>query len=156
VNANGAPVRSRLYEGPALVGVIGLGYVGLPLAVEIANSGYQVVGLDISPDVVAGVNAGVSHVQDVPSAVLFAHVRSGRLRATLDAAELSKCDAISICVPTPLNKIKDPDLSFVIAAGVTIRDQLQPGQLIIREHHISGHDTRSPAARSRAKWSPAG
>jgi UDP-N-acetyl-D-glucosamine dehydrogenase len=125
---------AALFESrKAVVGVIGLGYVGLPLAVEIARSGYQTVGYDLSPRVVDEVNAGRSHIKDVPSKSLEPLVRDGRLRATTDAAVLGTCDAISICVPTPLNKIKDPDLSYIVAAAKSVRDSLRAGQLIVLE-----------------------
>src|SRR5690606_5523220 len=117
----------------AVLGVIGLGYVGLPLAVEMAGSGYRTIGFDVSEKVVTGVNSGQSHIQDVRSDRLAAYVGEGLLSATTDLARLSDCDAISICVPTPLNKIKDPDLSYVIAAANSIAATLRPGQLIILE-----------------------
>jgi UDP-N-acetyl-D-glucosamine dehydrogenase len=132
-NATAALLRSKLSERKATAGVIGLGYVGLPLAVEFARSGFDVIGIDISENVVNGINAGMSHIKDVPSDTLNEYVESGKIRATTNAAELADCDAICVCVPTPLNKIKDPDLSFVIAAGVMIRGYLRPGQLIILE-----------------------
>ena len=117
----------------AVLGVMGLGYVGLPLAVEMAREGYRVIGFEVSDGVVAGVNAGESHVQDIPSDNLRPLVEQGLIEATTDMARLAECDAISICVPTPLNKIKDPDLSFVLTAGETIRESLRAGQLIILE-----------------------
>lgn len=117
----------------AVAGVIGLGYVGLPLAVELARSGFRTIGFDISPDVVAKVNEGTSHIADVPSATLKALVGEGLISATTDAAGLAHCDVISICVPTPLNKTRDPDLSYVVAASETIASVLRPGQLIILE-----------------------
>jgi UDP-N-acetyl-D-glucosamine dehydrogenase len=117
----------------AVVGVVGLGYVGLPLAVELARSGFRTLGLDLAEPVVAGVNAGASHIQDVDSTLLAAFVGEGLLSATTDLARLAECDAISICVPTPLNKIKDPDLSFVVSAAESIARVLRPGQLIILE-----------------------
>jgi UDP-N-acetyl-D-glucosamine dehydrogenase len=130
-------VQARLVERidcrEAVLGVMGLGYVGLPLAVELARSGYRVIGFDISGSVVATVNAGVSHIQDVPSDVLAAFTAEGLLSATSDLSRLSECDAISICVPTPLNKTKDPDLSYVIAASEAIREVLRPGQLVVLE-----------------------
>ena len=117
----------------ATLGVIGLGYVGLPLAVEMARSGYRTVGIDLNAAVCEGINAGRSHIKDVPSDVLAGYVDKKRIEATTDASRLRECDAISICVPTPLNKIKDPDLSYIVAAARTIRDTLRPGQLIILE-----------------------
>ncbi|MQA90957.1 MAG: nucleotide sugar dehydrogenase [Gemmatimonas sp.] len=115
------------------LGVLGLGYVGLPLALETAKSGYRVLGFDVSPQVVDLVNRGESHVQDVPSELLSALVGEGLLSATTDFSRLAECDAISVCVPTPLNKIKDPDLSFVVTATNSIAATLRPGQLIILE-----------------------
>jgi UDP-N-acetyl-D-glucosamine dehydrogenase len=117
----------------ATVGVIGLGYVGLPLAVEVARSGFRTLGFDVSERVVESVSAGRSHVQDVSSEVLGAFVGEGLLQATTDMSRLGECDAISICVPTPLNKIKDPDLSFVVASAHAVMHALRPGQLVILE-----------------------
>ncbi len=125
--ANVAPEQS------ADLGVIGLGYVGLPLAVEAARAGLRVLGFDVSESVVSGINAGRSHIQDVPQETLRPFVEEGLLRATTDLSRLGECDAVSICVPTPLNKIKDPDLSFVVSAARALRDTLRPGQLIILE-----------------------
>ena len=117
----------------ALFGIIGLGYVGLPLAVELANAGYRVVGLDVSQRVVDGLNAGRSHVKDVSDAQLNAVRAGGRFEATTDGARLAQCDAISICVPTPLSKFKDPDVSYIVAATETVKKVLRPGQAIILE-----------------------
>jgi UDP-N-acetyl-D-glucosamine dehydrogenase len=117
----------------AVVGVIGLGYVGLPLAVELARSGYRVLGFDISERAVEGISRGESHIQDVPSEVLRAYVDNGMISATTDLSRLAECDAISICVPTPLNKIKDPDLSYVVSASHAVLHALRPGQLVILE-----------------------
>jgi len=126
-------ILNQLEDHTAVVGVIGLGYVGLPLAVEAARAGYRVLGFDISPKVVAGINEGFSHVQDVDSELLEALVGEGLISATTDMGRLVECDAISICVPTPLSKIKDPDLSYVVAAGEAVRDGLRKDQLVILE-----------------------
>jgi len=125
--------KTRIETGTATVGVIGLGYVGLPLAVELSASGYRTVGFDVQAEVVEAVNAGRSHILDVPQPVLAEHVASGRLSATTDMADLAECDAIAICVPTPLGKTKDPDLSYVVAAAESVRSVLRPGQLIVLE-----------------------
>lgn len=117
----------------AVVGVVGLGYVGLPLAVEVARSGYRVLGFDVSETVVDRINGGVSHVQDIGSDVLGDLVEEGMISATTELGRLRECDAISICVPTPLSKTKDPDLSYVVAATQAVRESLRPGQLIILE-----------------------
>ena len=124
---------ARINDRSAVLGVVGLGYVGLPLAVEMARSGYRVIGFDLNAGVVDGINAKRSHIQDVPSSQLGAFVGEGLLSATTDLARLRECDAISVCVPTPLNKLKDPDLSYIVAAGQAVRDTLRPGQLVILE-----------------------
>jgi UDP-N-acetyl-D-glucosamine dehydrogenase len=124
---------SLVDDRTAVLGVIGLGYVGLPLAVQMARSGYRVIGFDISARVVDGVNGGRSHIQDVTAELVSAFVGEGLLSATTDFGRLAECDAISICVPTPLNKIKDPDLSYVVAASRAVCDRLRPGQLVILE-----------------------
>jgi UDP-N-acetyl-D-glucosamine dehydrogenase len=117
----------------ALFGIVGLGYVGLPLAVELAKAGYQVLGFDVSQRVVDGLNARKSHVKDITNAQLAEAVEAGRFSATTDGAALAACDAISICVPTPLSKFKDPDVSYIVAATETVKAVLRPGQAIILE-----------------------
>jgi UDP-N-acetyl-D-glucosamine dehydrogenase len=129
----GEQLRERLESRAAVVGVVGLGYVGLPLAVESAKSGFRTIGFDISERVVEGVNRGESHVQDVSSEVLGAFVGEGLLSASADLMRLAECDAVSICVPTPLNKVKDPDLSAVVAAAHAVLHALRPGQLVVLE-----------------------
>jgi UDP-N-acetyl-D-glucosamine dehydrogenase len=124
---------SRIEDRTAVIGIIGLGYVGLPLAVEVARSGYRALGFDVSDAVAAGVNRGESHILDVSSDVVGAFVGEGLLSATTDLSRLAECDAILICVPTPLNKIKDPDLSFVVAATHAVLSGLRRGQLVILE-----------------------
>src|SRR3954464_7097122 len=114
-----------------LFGIVGLGYVGLPLAVELAAAGYQVLGYDISQRVVDGLNAGRSHIKDVSDAKL-AEVQA-RFSATTDMGRLAEPDAISICVPTPLSKFKDPDVSFIVAATEAIKKRIRRGQAIILE-----------------------
>ena len=115
------------------VGVVGLGYVGLPLAVELATSGYSVLGFDVSARVCEGINAGRSHIKDVADGRLAELVSAGRIEATTEMSRLSECGAISICVPTPLGKTRDPDVSYVVAATEAIAMALRPGQLIILE-----------------------
>ncbi len=135
----------------ALFGIVGLGYVGLPLAVELANAGYRVLGYDVTQAVVDGINAGHSHVKDVTDAQLKAVVQAGRLSATTDAARLAEPDAISICVPTPLSKFKDPDMSFIQAATDAVKRTLRRGQAIILESTTYPGTTREimlPALQS--------
>jgi UDP-N-acetyl-D-glucosamine dehydrogenase len=123
----------RLRDRRARVGVIGLGYVGLPLAVELARAGFQVTGIDLDPAKVRDITAGRSYIPDVKTTDLADVVANGRLRATSDPSTLSDLDVIDICVPTPLRKTKDPDLSFVVGAIDAVATHLRPGQLIILE-----------------------
>jgi len=116
-----------------LFGIIGLGYVGLPLAVELVNAGYRVLGYDISQRVVDGLNQGKSHIKDISDAQLLAAVKTGRFSATSDPDRLGEPDAISICVPTPLSKFKDPDVSYIVAATEAVKKTLRRGQAIILE-----------------------
>ncbi len=116
-----------------LFGVVGLGYVGLPLAVELAGAGYKVLGFDISERVVNGLNSRHSHVKDVSDEQLRAAVDAGRFEATTDMSRLGEPDAISICVPTPLSKFKDPDVSYIVAATEAVKRTLRRGQAIILE-----------------------
>jgi len=117
----------------ALFGIIGLGYVGLPLAVELAKAGYRVIGMDVSERVVEGLMSGRSHVKDVSDADLLAARVNDRFIATTDGARLKDADAVSICVPTPLSKFKDPDVSYIVAATETVKRALRPGQAVILE-----------------------
>jgi UDP-N-acetyl-D-glucosamine dehydrogenase len=123
----------RIEQRQAVVGVIGLGYVGLPLAVEFAQAGFLVVGFDIDNARVAALNAGVCHIPDVDGDVLRQLVQQGKLRATDDFDQLAGVDTISICVPTPLRKTKDPDISYVVNATEQIAKGLHTGQMIVLE-----------------------
>ena len=123
----------RIESREALVGVIGLGYVGLPLSIELAKAGFRVLGFDVSQRVVEGINAGHSHVGDVPDDALAALVRDGMIEATTDAERMADCDVLSICVPTPLSKTRDPDVSYVVSATDAVRRTLRAGQLILLE-----------------------
>jgi UDP-N-acetyl-D-glucosamine dehydrogenase len=126
-------VLDRIRAKQARVGIIGLGYVGLPLAVEFARQGFDVTGFDVDQSKTAQINAGKSYIPDVAAAHLAEVVKAGRLRATLDMSELGAMDVIDICVPTPLRKTKDPDLSYVVLAVEAVAATLRPGQLIILE-----------------------
>jgi UDP-N-acetyl-D-glucosamine dehydrogenase len=122
-------IRSR----QARVGVVGLGYVGLPLAVEFAKAGFAVTGIDVSQAKTERVNLGDSYVGDVPSDALAPLVESGKLRATTDFAVIAELDTVNICVPTPLRKTKDPDMSHIVSACEKIAAHLHPGMLVILE-----------------------
>jgi UDP-N-acetyl-D-glucosamine dehydrogenase len=126
-------LENRFQPENTRIGIIGLGYVGLPLATVFAEAGYRVLGFDVSRGVCDGINAGLSHIKDIPTPRLTPLVKQGLVEATTDFERLAECTAISICVPTPLNKIKDPDLSYVVAASEAIAPRLRPGQLIILE-----------------------
>src|SRR5581483_9896548 len=117
----------------ARVGVIGLGYVGLPLAVEFAKAGFRVIGFDVSERVCELLMRGESHIQDVPASEVAALVREGMFEATTDESRLSEADALSIAVPTPLGKTRDPDMSFVIAAAQTVTNNVHVGMLVVLE-----------------------
>jgi UDP-N-acetyl-D-glucosamine dehydrogenase len=123
----------RIAGRTARLTIVGQGYVGLPLAVEFAKAGFSVVGLDTDLDRVATLATGRSHVPDVPSEELQPLLRDGRYQATTDGAVLADSDAIIICVPTPLGKSKDPDISYVIAASREAVARFRPGQLIVLE-----------------------
>jgi UDP-N-acetyl-D-glucosamine dehydrogenase len=116
-----------------VLGVIGLGYVGLPLCVVFANAGYKVYGFDINNEVCNNLNNGISHINDVSSKELSSVISNNLFVASTNFELLNECDAISICVPTPLNKIKDPDLSYVISATKMVKNTLRKNQLIILE-----------------------
>ena len=117
----------------ALIGVVGLGYVGLPLVAEMAEAGYTVLGFDVTQRVVDTVNQGVSHVQDVPSERLARYVKAGKVSATTDLSRLGEPDCLAICVPTPLSKSRDPDVSFILAATDSVAKTIRPGQLVVLE-----------------------
>jgi UDP-N-acetyl-D-glucosamine dehydrogenase len=124
---------AKAHDRSARIGIVGLGYVGLPLAMEFARVGFHVLGFDVSKHVVDGVNQGRSHVQDVPSVQLAGFVKAGSFAATTDLARLREPDVVSICVPTPLSKTKDPDVSYVLAATNSVKQALRRGQLIVLE-----------------------
>ena len=126
-------LSEKIQNHKAHVGVVGLGYVGLPLAVEYAEAGFQVTGIDLSESKCERVNAGDSYVGDVPSSVLGPLVKKGLLRATTDFSVIREFDTVNICVPTPLRKTKDPDMSYIVAATEEIEKYLHPGMLIILE-----------------------
>jgi UDP-N-acetyl-D-glucosamine dehydrogenase len=124
---------ARLEGRTARLGVIGLGYVGLPLAVELAQAGFEVFGVDIDEKRVRQLNQGKSYIQDVPAADIRALVRQGRLHASTEFSVLRKCDTVNICVPTPLSKQRDPDVSYIVAAAQQVKNHLHKGMLVILE-----------------------
>ena len=117
----------------AKTGVIGLGYVGLPLAVEFGRAGYEAIGFDLDARKVNAINEGRSYIDDVPTAHVAELKAANRLRATTNFDALAEVDTINICVPTPLRKTKDPDMSYIVTAAEEIAKRLRPGQLVILE-----------------------
>ncbi len=128
-----ARLESKVASREARIGVVGLGYVGLPLAVEFARAGFRVTGVDVDARKVASLREGRSHVEDVPDAVLAELVRKGLLSAQSHYRGCGRLDAIFIAVPTPLRKTKDPDISYIVAALEEIAREVRPGQLIVLE-----------------------
>ncbi len=126
-------LADRIISREARVAVVGLGYVGLPLAVEFARAGFTVTGVDVDETKVEAVGRGESYIGDVPAAELRPLVEAGRLRATTDVAVLDSCDTVNICVPTPLRKTRDPDLSYVMQAAQAVKAHLHRDMLVILE-----------------------
>ena len=130
---NDSCLSVSIRERTARIAIIGQGYVGLPLAVEFARAGFSVVGVDTDLDRVGALQAGQTHTPDLASEDLIALIRLGRYEATADLSVLERSDVVIICVPTPLRKSKDPDISFVVAAGTEVAARYQPGQLVVLE-----------------------
>ena len=126
-------LEQRIRTRAARLGIVGMGYVGLPLAVEFAKAGFAVTGIDLSDSKIARINAGDSYVGDVSSATLAPLVESGKLKATADFSIVRDLDTVNICVPTPLRKTKDPDMSYIVSACGEIAKYLHPGMLVILE-----------------------
>src|SRR6476620_827130 len=126
-------LREKISSRTARVGVVGLGYVGLPLAVEFAKAGFHVTGIDVQQSKVDQLNLGQSYIQDIPTSVLAPLVKSGKITATTDFSAVKDLDTIDICVPTPLRKTKDPDMSYIVSACEEIAKYFHPGMLVILE-----------------------
>src|ERR1700693_5922296 len=126
-------LRRKIETHTANVGVVGLGYVGLPLVVEFAHAGFCVTGIDVQQSKVDAINRGESYVQDVPTAALAPYVKAGKVRATTDFSVVKDLDTINICVPTPLRKTKDPDMSFIVSSCADVVRYFHAGMLVILE-----------------------
>jgi UDP-N-acetyl-D-glucosamine dehydrogenase len=126
-------LHARLADRSARAGVVGLGYVGLPLAVEFARAGFATTGIDVDAHKVEAVNQGTSYIPDVPTADVARLVADGRLGATTDFSVIAELDTVNICVPTPLRKTRDPDMSYIVSAVEQIAKHLHPGMLVVLE-----------------------
>ncbi len=126
-------LEARLKDRTAQVVVVGMGYVGLPLAIEMANAGLTVTGLEISSHKVELVNAGQSDIGDVPDSVLGPLVKAGKISATTDASVIANADCVVICVPTPLSKTKDPDVSLILSAVERVAEHIHKDMLVVLE-----------------------
>jgi UDP-N-acetyl-D-glucosamine dehydrogenase len=143
-----------LRKNAPLSASIGLGYVGLPLIVEFALKDYPTIGFEVDEKKVNELNKGNSHIVDVPSENVRQSLDSERFKATTDFSELNKCDIIIICVPTPLRKTKDPDMSFILGGG-RANQKIRPARAArdSRINHLSGNDRRnSPADARRSRF----
>ena len=123
----------KINDKTAKVGVIGLGYVGLPLAIEFTNAGYEVTGIDVDEKKVNQINSGINYIKDVDGSKLKNAVKKDLFRATSDFSIVQDLDAVSICVPTPLNKEKNPDISYIVSVMEQIKDYLHSNLLIVLE-----------------------
>jgi UDP-N-acetyl-D-glucosamine dehydrogenase len=132
----------KLNDKTALVAVLGLGYVGLPLATVFAEAGFRVIGVDPVAEKVAAINRGESYIQDVPNETVARLVREGRLSATNDFSVCRQADAVSICVPTPLSKFRDPDLSFIVSATEGLAPYVHSGMVVVLESSTYPGTTR--------------
>ncbi|HXI38683.1 MAG TPA: nucleotide sugar dehydrogenase [Bryobacteraceae bacterium] len=126
-------LEEKIRTRQAKVGIVGLGYVGLPLAVEFAKAGFTVTGIDLSDSKIERINDGDSYIGDIPSPTLKPLVESGKLKATADFSAIRDLDTVNICVPTPLRKTKDPDMSYIVSACGEIAKFFHPGMLVILE-----------------------
>jgi UDP-N-acetyl-D-glucosamine dehydrogenase len=131
--ADKARFLARIQEKEALIGIIGLGYVGLPLGLTFAEKGFKVLGFDVDPKKVSSLERGESYIKHLDTARVAAAAKAGTLRATTDFSRLAEADAILICVPTPLTPQREPDMSYVVDTTRAIKERLRPGQLVVLE-----------------------
>ena len=126
-------LEKKIKEKKAVVGIIGLGYVGLPLAKEFGDEGFKVIGIDISKKKVDLINSGKSDIDDVSDRDVLDLIKNKRLKATTNFSSLKRIDCVCLCVPTPLSKSKDPDVSFILNSLGQVKRYLHPGQLVVLE-----------------------
>ena len=135
-------LKKKIDNRSANIGVIGLGYVGLPLAMEFVRAGFKVIGIDVDDEKVDMINSGNNYIQDVSDGALASAVSDGKLTATTDFAVTKILDSVSICVPTPLKKQKNPDISFIVSAMDEVEKYIHPGMIIILESTTYPGSTR--------------
>jgi UDP-N-acetyl-D-glucosamine dehydrogenase len=128
-----AELLSKIIERRAVIGIIGLGYVGLPLAVEFSRGGFSTIGFEVDKTRIDNINSGASYIPDVPTEMVRSLVEHAKLSATSDFTKLRDVDAVIICVPTPLRKTKEPDISYILAAAEQVAAHLHSPQLVILE-----------------------
>ncbi len=126
-------ILSRINEKTAVVGVLGLGYVGLPLVRAFTHGGLSCIGFDVDPEKIKKLHAGKSYIKHIPSSFIQELLKEGKFEATTDFSRLAECDALIICVPTPLTKNRDPDMTYVVKTAESIARNLRPGQLVVLE-----------------------
>ena len=156
MNATAALLNTKIEQRSAVVAVIGLGYVGLPMAIELGKAGFTVSGIDVSESKVKTIQSGESDVKDVPAFEVAGLCATGKLTATTDFAVTAAADVVIVCVPTPLSKTRDPDVSYIINSCEHVRDHLIRPAGYPRKHNLSRYDTgtRPPSyGRKRARGS---
>lgn len=131
LNAEQQAILDKILAREICVGIIGLGYVGLPLACEYANSGVKTIGFDVSESKVKSLNAGINYIEDIDDALVKRLIESKTLEATTDTSKIAECDAIVICVPTPFTANKEPDISFIINAAQSVSDNMKRGTIVV-------------------------
>ena len=149
--SHAAGLMDRLKKRTARVAVVGLGYVGMPLAAAFAEAGFEVLGIDVDERRAALLGRGESDIPDVPAARVAALVAARKFRATTDNAGISDCDAIVVCVPTPLRKNRDPDISYIVAAADGVARHARKGQLVVLESTTYPGTTRKSSSRASSR-----
>ena len=143
-------LKKRIQKREAIIGVIGMGYVGIPLTLTFLKANFTLLGFDIDKDKINALNQGLSYIKQYPAKLFFPYLKKKKFSATADFARLAEVDCIIICVPTPLTKMKDPDLTYIINTTQEIATTLRKGQLdCFRKHHVPRYNRRTRAPKIR-------
>ena len=142
----------KINNKEAVIGVIGLGYVGLPLAIEFANEGYKVIGIDLLQTKVDSLKQGKSYIIDVKDELIKSNIEAGKFMPTTDFSKIGEVDAVSIAVPTPLQKSKDPDISYITSAMNSMKDYVHKDMIIVLESTTYPGTTRELIANRISEW----